>query len=95
MANVLNDEAEAFQNRLLDGRCAYVWLDALCPNIGQDRRICWNCVLAMNGPGQSDPFRSIIASSGDFACKRSMTLSSISGLRGFRIYSTTGGHLNQ
>jgi transposase-like protein len=33
MTKALNDEVEAFQNRPLDKRCAYVWLDAVYPKL--------------------------------------------------------------
>jgi len=39
MTKALNDEVEAFQNRPLDKRCAYVWLDALYPKVRQNHRI--------------------------------------------------------
>lgn len=39
MTKELNDEVEAFQNRPLDKRCAYVWLDALYPKVRQNHRI--------------------------------------------------------
>ena len=39
MTKALDDEVEAFQNRPLDKRCAYVWLDALYPKVRQNHRI--------------------------------------------------------
>jgi transposase-like protein len=39
MTKALNDEVEAFQNRPLDKRCAYVWLDAVYPKVRQNHRI--------------------------------------------------------
>ena len=33
MTKALNEEVEAFQNRPLDKRCAYVWLDAPYPKV--------------------------------------------------------------
>lgn len=39
MTKALNDEVEAFQNRPLDKRFAYVWLDALYPRVRQNHRI--------------------------------------------------------
>jgi transposase-like protein len=39
MTKELNDEVEAFQNRPLDKRFAYVWLDALYPRVRQNHRI--------------------------------------------------------
>jgi len=39
MTKALNDEVEAFRNRSLDKRCAYVWLDALYLKVRQNHRI--------------------------------------------------------
>ena len=39
MTKALNEEVEAFQNRPLDKRCAYVWLDALYSKVRQNHRI--------------------------------------------------------
>jgi len=39
VTKALNDEVDAFRNRPLDKRCAYVWLDALYPKVRQNHRI--------------------------------------------------------